>query len=94
MTATHKNNDGVEREPRVGIFWLYEGKLIIDSTPVSQVSRTETMSATPSATSITGRSFRAKGWCRQKLNTRRLLVDGPGITSVKSDTGYVPTAVF
>lgn len=25
-----------KQEPRVGIFWLYNGQLIIDSTPVSQ----------------------------------------------------------
>jgi len=24
------------REPRVGIFWLFRGRLIVDSTPVSQ----------------------------------------------------------
>ena len=35
MTATHKD-DSIEAEPKVGILWLVGGRLIIDSTPVSQ----------------------------------------------------------
>ena len=30
------NNSNLAAEPRVGIFWLFNGNLIIDSTPVSQ----------------------------------------------------------
>lgn len=26
----------IKKEPRVGIFWLFKGRLILDSTPVSQ----------------------------------------------------------
>lgn len=35
MTITYENKD-IGSEPRVGIFWLFNGKLIIDTTPVSQ----------------------------------------------------------
>jgi hypothetical protein len=35
MTITHKNND-IGNESSVGIFWLFNGKLIFDTTPVSQ----------------------------------------------------------
>jgi hypothetical protein len=35
MTATH-NDDSVEKEPKVGIFWFFNRMLILDATPVSQ----------------------------------------------------------
>jgi hypothetical protein len=38
MTPTREEcmSDREPQEPRVGIFWLYNGKVIIDSTPLSE----------------------------------------------------------
>ena len=41
MTTKHEKNVNLTTQPKVGIFWFYEDRLLIDSVPVSQAEACE-----------------------------------------------------
>lgn len=41
MTAKHEDNVSTTAEPKVGVFWLVERRLIIDCVPISQAEACE-----------------------------------------------------
>ena len=51
--AMSKRNNQPEVEAKVGIFWLFEDTLIIDSTPASKAEPYGDTSGTPQCTSTT-----------------------------------------
>jgi len=61
---------GGKEESRVGIFWLLNGKLLIDSTPLDEAERYGDFLTHPRVTPKCGRTTREMAQFFRKLSTK------------------------
>jgi hypothetical protein len=94
MTATHKKDDSVDIRPRVGIFWLYGRRLIIDSVPVSEAEVWGSSATTRTATNATGATFSALELFHRTSHMNKCPEVGSSMTAKKSSLLFEPTAAF